>query len=784
MKRMNPKEARMMRFEGKQIKKICEREPVVYRRSLLAVLLSCVMIMAFFPVEIFAEEQDLQLTEAERFPVLQESVSTGAETKIPVCMENETEEFDGFLVRMKNELTVEELEMSGCEPVGGCLYYAETIEKAYRLSVLGEIDYCEPNSYLSIQEADDNYEPENWNLQSIEASAAWKHKNAVGKRDRLGKNVVVAVVDSGVMADHPDLQDEDILDTVVVSSEEDGLDDYHGTFITGLLAAEVNNGIGIDGMVPEITILPVCITSRGGKTDTKTAVEGIRAAVDLGAEVISFSVSGTSDNQSLHDVCEYAASKGVILVTCSGNYSSGYQKNPSNYKYPAAYDCVVTVSACKKNGEDVVFDDSYSYFNDAVTVSAPGTNIKSLYLDGDTATRTGTSFAAPMVAALAVMAKQADPSIDRDGFVSLLQDSVIDLGTPGYDVYYGYGYINVPSFLETLDERQADQSGNEGGEQDPPGENAQEGQESGSDHPGDGTPESDDPGQNDVENGENSQEGQHPDTGESENGITDSNEPEQNQSENGENPQEGQPPDMNEPGNGTMEPNNPGENDSENGKNPQGEQTPSAGEPDNGAPGIDDSDKKDEENQLQPVWYQDVPETRWSYPDIVYVTNHKLMNGIGEDRFAPSVITSRAMLVTMLWRLEGSPKYDDSLAFKDVKADTWYAGAVNWAVKENVVKGYTEDSFGPEDPVTREQVAVLLFRYHQLKNYYILQFKEVDLNAYSDAVRVSSWAREGVKWAVSTGLLRGFEDNSLEPFSGATREQIATVIRRYCERVS
>ena len=461
MKKMRVRVSGMIRIHRKLANDTMGRGFLFRRRSLMAVMLSFMMTMAFFPLEAVADGRDQSPVGTMRFPVIPESPEAGSESALQVYSDPGTDAYHGYLVKMKDELTEDELERTGCEPLGDGLYYTEMVEDIEKLFTLGTMEYYEPNYSLSVQSVEESYIPEEWNLQSVDVAAAWRHRDSQENRDRLGNSVIVAVVDSGVMAEHPDLENVSILDTIALSSEEDGLDDYHGTFIAGLLAAEVNNGRGIDGMVPEVTILPVCITSRGGKTDVKTAVEGIRTAVDMGADVISFSVSGTSDNQSLHNICEYAASKGVILVTCAGNYSAGYQKSSSNYKYPAAYDCVVSVSACKQEGQEVVFDESYSYFNDAVTVSAPGTDIRSLYLDGDVATRTGTSFAAPMVAALAVMAKQADSSIDRDEFVRLLQESAVDLGQPGYDEYYGYGYIHVPSFLEALDEWQVEKNENQ-----------------------------------------------------------------------------------------------------------------------------------------------------------------------------------------------------------------------------------------------------------------------------------------------------------------------------------
>lgn len=310
---------------------------------------------------------------------------------------------------------------------------------------------CQYTNALTTQDWCEGYEGELWYLRSAGVSAAWEHTDAEGRHDRLGDGVTVAVVDSGVMANHPDLASAHILDYVALGNQPDGVDDYHGTFVAGLLAAEVNNGIGVDGIVPNVNILPICITWGGGKTSVETAAAGISKAVDLGADVITFSIGGANDDELLYQACKSAADQGVIMVTCAGNYPAGRQKSAESYMYPAGYDCVVTVSACQQDGDGVTFAADYSYFNDAVTVSAPGTNITSLYLDGSTVTRTGTSFAAPIVTAMAAMAKQADRSIDTERFVQLLKESSIDMGEPGYDPYYGFGYVSIPAFLAALD---------------------------------------------------------------------------------------------------------------------------------------------------------------------------------------------------------------------------------------------------------------------------------------------------------------------------------------------
>ncbi len=359
---------------------------------------------------------------------------------------------DGYLVCLAEPVTPVLAELSGCEEVDDGLYYADSLLGVGALSLFCEVTCWATNDALTTQDCYDGFETELWNLRSVGASAGWNHTDESGRRDRLGDGVTVAVVDSGVMAVHPDLARARILDCEALSSEDDGLDDYHGTFVAGLLAAAVNNGVGVDGMVPDVSILPICITQNGGKTDVKTAVAGINKAVELGADVITFSIGGTKDNEILRKACQDAADQGVILVTCAGNYTAGARHSADRYMYPAAYDCVITVSACKNTPDGAVFDDDYSYFNDAVTVSAPGTDIRSLYLDGATATRTGTSFAAPVVAASSGLAKHANKSRDTQGVAELRRAATTDLGEPGFDPYYGHGYVSVPAFLEALDE--------------------------------------------------------------------------------------------------------------------------------------------------------------------------------------------------------------------------------------------------------------------------------------------------------------------------------------------
>lgn len=263
---------------------------------------------------------------------------------------------------------------------------------------------CEPNYTMTVQAA---YTPTQWAQQCVEAEALWSHTGSGGEPDLRGSGVTVAVIDSGVWSEHPDLADADILDAVVLSGGDTAVDSWHGTFVAGLIAAAVGNGIGTDGLAPDVTILPICVTQRDNTT-VAAVVEAIYYAIDAGADVINLSIAGSVSTAALERACADAAAAGVIFVTAAGNYSTGAARSPYSFKYPAAYDSTVSVSGCAADGESAVFDPAYSYFNDAVTVCAPGTGVTSLYLDGGTAVRSGTSFSAPLVAALAAAAKQRD----------------------------------------------------------------------------------------------------------------------------------------------------------------------------------------------------------------------------------------------------------------------------------------------------------------------------------------------------------------------------------------
>lgn len=176
--------------------------------------------------------------------------------------------------------------------------------------------------------------------------------------------------------------------------------------------------------------------------------------------------------------------------------------------------------------------------------------------------------------------------------------------------------------------------------------------------------------------------------------------------------------------------------------------------------------------------FTDVPANHWAKAAIQYVYDNGLMTGVSDTAFAPEATTTRAMIVSMLARLENVTSAADA-GFSDVDASDWYATAVNWAAANGIVSGISDDTFAPNDPITREQLAAMLMNYAQYKG--LDTTARADLSHYSDAENISSWANDVLSWAVAEGLLAGVTDDQLQPQGQATRAQVAAILERFLE---
>lgn len=179
--------------------------------------------------------------------------------------------------------------------------------------------------------------------------------------------------------------------------------------------------------------------------------------------------------------------------------------------------------------------------------------------------------------------------------------------------------------------------------------------------------------------------------------------------------------------------------------------------------------------------FSDVSGDDWYFGAVQYVYENGMMNGTGDGLFSPALTTSRAMIVTILYRLEDGPapmsaSFD---TFSDIQSDAWYVGSVAWASRNGVVNGYDDGRFGPNDAITREQLAAILYRFASLRGLDVSA--SASLDAFADAGSVSSYAGTAMRWAVGSGLISGKGDNILDPLGSATRAETAAILMRFCQ---
>ncbi|MDO4541334.1 MAG: leucine-rich repeat protein [Bacillota bacterium] len=175
--------------------------------------------------------------------------------------------------------------------------------------------------------------------------------------------------------------------------------------------------------------------------------------------------------------------------------------------------------------------------------------------------------------------------------------------------------------------------------------------------------------------------------------------------------------------------------------------------------------------------FNDVDTDDWFFDHVVYVAQNGLMIGVSADSFAPEEVTSRAMVVTTLWRLDGEPEPKAGNSFNDVKPGQWYTKAIIWAEENNITEGYGNDKFGVDDPVTREQMVVFFYRYAGFKDADVTE--KGSLDSFPDKDRVSSWAVEAMEWAVRAGHIEGDDDSMLNPKDDTKRSEFAAVLHRF-----
>ena len=177
--------------------------------------------------------------------------------------------------------------------------------------------------------------------------------------------------------------------------------------------------------------------------------------------------------------------------------------------------------------------------------------------------------------------------------------------------------------------------------------------------------------------------------------------------------------------------------------------------------------------------FKDVPPYKWFYSAVKWSYEKGLLTGTSDTEFDPNAPMTRGMIVSVLYRMEERPKVNGDSVFADVNLSKYYAKGIEWAASENIVSGYTNGNFGPEDSITREQLAKILYRYAEYKGYDVTA--STQLSAFSDASKVASYAEKYMKWAVAEELIQG-SNGKLNPKGNATRAEIAAILKRFAEK--
>ena len=349
---------------------------------------------------------------------------------------------EGYIIKLHDASYADGLT---CVSEADSLYRAESEAQIEALPE-GAVDYFEPDYKLSLLDDatvnDTLYvNGAQWNLENMKVPAAWS-------KGQFGDGVTVAVIDSGLYGvsdgeSHVDIDPSNVVSPYnAITGGTNVSDDHgHGTFVAGMIFANTNNGAGIAGIMPNVKLMPIKVSTKDRDALVSDVIKAISYAVENGADVINMSL-GTDDlSETLKAACDKAVSEGVIVVAAAGNDGS------SKPCYPAAYESVIGVGSL--TSENLLA--ASSQYGESVYVTAPGAGVVSTdNTENGYKRSSGTSFASPEVAALAAMARSIDDSMNQDSFKKLLQETCTDLGETGHDSLYGYGMVNFEQAADKL----------------------------------------------------------------------------------------------------------------------------------------------------------------------------------------------------------------------------------------------------------------------------------------------------------------------------------------------
>ncbi len=356
-----------------------------------------------------------------------------------------------YIVKTKNhEVSLMSLDENIIN-IGENLYLADSLEVIKQTFNEGQIEAVFPDGEMELFEldypeiTDDEMFDEQWYLDKIGAVEA-------RKRGLTGKNVKIAIIDSGLNANHTDIDKNNILQgyNCIIGAKDiyDFSDKVgHGTMVAGVIAAQTDNEQFISGIASEAQIIPIKITDKNSLY-VSNLINGFEKALSLDCDIINMSLGGSRDTmgeEAMAVFWEYikkAEERGIVVVAAVGN--SAHTDNVMNY--PAGFENVIGVGSV---GEDL----GVTYFsqkNDSVFVAAPGNNILTLSNSEDLVFGTGTSLSTPIVTAAIALMKEANPKYTPADIRNILMETSTDMGVKGYDTSYGYGLLNIGGIMERV----------------------------------------------------------------------------------------------------------------------------------------------------------------------------------------------------------------------------------------------------------------------------------------------------------------------------------------------
>ena len=644
-------------------------------------------------------------------------------------------DFDGYIVKLKDidgpRLFSDVLKDLDAVCPGENLFRADDPAEIEKLDKLGLLEYAEPNYTVSLFALPDDplYEYQ-WALQDIGIEAAWD-------AGLTGEGVKIALIDSGLNAGHEDLAGVSILQG---ENFMDGTSDVtdtlgHGTFIGGIIAAASNNGKGIAGMTSDVSLIPLKCFQSTSDTSVEYIYKAIYRAIDYyEADIINLSLGVANNLRAFREAIDYAESRNVVILSAVGN----------NYNttlfYPAAYDTVIGVGSVDKRHRHSTF----SQINSSVFVVAPGEDLTGLGISSNSAyysEQSGTSFAAPHVTALVAMALDYNPKLTAAQIRDVLAASSDDLGTSGYDHYFGHGLINVEEFVAQL---ATYGNGNTAPEA------VQETHSASALYAG----------------------------GKSESAV------------------------VNMDGWFTDE---EGDKLSYvvYSSTAAGKVlidgsiltfAPAASDADKSVRLIIEARDRELKSEMNAILVVGVTsegrseeslarfvdlDGHWARKFAAFAVETELINGMDKEHFAPDTTLSRAMFVTLLGRLSGDTMKGYTHEYLDVPDGMWYTDSVAWASFYGIVAGVDPGQFGPDVQISRQQIAAFIYRFAMQYGLIVDSTLPGVYYGYTDTAGIADWAADAMLWAVSNGIIGGRTGTTLDPDGNATRAEAAAILLRF-----